>query len=155
MSLALVYENFIWRLETLTPTESACNERFRYVDPEALDLENARHRSFSVFWESSDADIAPTDLYDREAAHVFTVEVFYRVGEAALTSRKAHQLIASDRADISKELRNPSSWNGYDQSNTGDDIGLCDRLRLGDELERVEHLYIYRAQWQCHVRESE
>jgi hypothetical protein len=154
MSLAQVFENFIWRLEGIAPSSQADRGKLQYVDPED-DPSALRPRSFSLTWEGSDTDGSPTDLYDRWAVHTFTVEVYYPAGDTGLSNRDAHALSLADRDDICEALRDPAGWTGYDAGNTSTDIGLCDRKRESDEMERDEALYTLRMTWQCHVKEIE
>jgi hypothetical protein len=68
---------------------------------------------------------------------------------------RRHALSLADRDDICEALRDPAGWTGYDAGNTSTDIGLCDRKRESDEMERDEALYTLRMTWQCHVKEIE
>lgn len=155
MSLGDVFQNFAWRIEAISPTAQAGIGPFRMVDPEIADVETLRHRSFALFWESSDEDAGPTDLYDRWAVHTFTLEVYYRAGDQGIPNSKAHTLILADRDDICRTLRDPDLWAGTSDAASSTEIGLKDRRRVGDELERDEDTYTYRATWECHVREVE
>jgi len=156
MTLVTAWQNAIWRIEALTPTESAIvAEPFDYVDSERLDPATLRHRSFSVQWDGSDEDAAPTDLYDRFAQHRMTLSVFYRVGVGGLRVEDAHKAFLSDRHDILRCLRDPGKFDGYDDSNTATVTGLEDRRREEDELIQQPNVWIYRARWACKVRETE
>ena len=156
-SLHLVHTNFIYQLELLTPTNTLTSKKFHSIDPLRLseDLTTGLIRAFWVTWQGSDGNVVPTDLYDHYANHMFEVAVAYSVGPDGLKHEDAHQIILQDRFDISQALRDPDKFDGYNSSNPNTAIGLENRYRTQDELDRDDFAWILRQSWQCTVRETE
>lgn len=155
MSAWLAYLNTQWRIEALTPTESTViDEPFRWFDPSRVDPESVANRSFLLRWAGSDEDDVPTSLNDRWAEHSIVLEVHYRVG-SGLREDDAHKAILSDRHDLAKMLRNPDYFDGTADATPTADTGIKNRVRISDEIERSETLWVYRATWRTKVRETE
>ena len=154
MSLDQVIENFIWRIEAITPDEPLPDQGFRYYDDEDFDPDEGDvARVVQVQWISSDENTGTTDLQGREAVHEFLVSVGYSV---SYKERLLGKIIAKDRHQLCKTLRDDRLWKGYNDSNTTTDIKLWSRDRVRDEIDRSEtHTWYYRAIWQCTIRESE
>jgi len=157
----LVLKNFVWRIETLTPTETTLlsGSRFVHVDPWRCDPGTLTYRRFSVLWRDSDEDHTSVDggvtdsLSQRPAMHRFEVSVYY--------PRKSeyHDLqtaILRDRHDITKQVRNPDNFVGYSATVSTGSIGLYNRIREGDSLDLDdEEMWVYRATWRCIINETE
>lgn len=154
----LVFENFIWRIESKTPTDtSVLTEGFLYSSGYKVP-EETRPRSFSVLWNSSGEDAMAggdpivEDLSGRIADHQYTVEVYYR---AEFGDRDLQKVILLDRHDIAKQLRDPALFVGYDDDNSSASLGVCDRKRVSDEIERGEVVWTYRSVWALIISEDE
>ena len=150
-----VFENFIWRIESLTPTATAGNLRTRFLDYDPLRHDPSAmptSRNFSVTWASSASDESPTDLYDRVAEHVFELEFHY---EPTMKWNTLHEVILQDRHDINSLLRDPAYFIGYSAINSTDEINLKNRIRTGDSLVRSPSLITLRQSWRCMVWETE
>lgn len=57
-NLSYAYQNFIWRLEAITPTSATCTFKFRSFDPLKRSPKRSTGdvRKFSVAWLGSSAD---------------------------------------------------------------------------------------------------
>lgn len=156
MSAWLSWLNAKWRVEAITPSETAIvNEPFKYFDAERLDPETLRHRSFTLLWQASEPDVEPTDLFDRWSPHTVTLEVYYRAGVAGLGAEDAHKVMLEDRDDLLTVLRDPKLWAGFSADDPDTATGLQDRIRVGDEIERAPDVWVYRSVWRCKIREIE
>lgn len=158
MSMRQVYDNFIWRLETITVTETALcpsEQGFESYDPgEHSPAQGSGWlRKFYVRWLGSDEDSAATDSDRREAWHTFRLHVQYpRVHPVD----DMYRLILSDRDDIATQLRSDTTRLGYDASNATTDTGLMRRIREGDAIvDSNPDLWRLDMEWRCKVRESE
>lgn len=161
-SANLVLDNFYWRIEAITPTSSVVGRRaFRRID--TLDIDPAQSsglsRGFRVAWVASDEEHQVsgegiTDgLYNRAATHTFEVEVYY---STKLKWTDLHTVVLSDRHDLTKQLRDPDTWVGYNASNTTTDIGIYDRIRESDELDTDDPGYwVLRQSWRVIINEVE
>ncbi len=154
----LVLDNFIWRIEGISPTVDAAVP-FKYLDgPHTAPLASSRDRVFDVQWEgSADAhtvDGQPITAVDnnRITDHVFVVTVRY---PAEQNQRGVSKRALEDRHDILKRLRDGSLWVGYDDNNTATDLGLHNRYRTEDKLELDDNTWTYTSQWTCTIEESE
>lgn len=151
-------ENLVWRMESISPTDTTSANKFRFVDIERLDPDEMPHamRLFAVRWQGSAPDFGPTDLYDRWADHTFDIEVYYPVGPGGMSTRKLQKMLLRDRHDIAKALRDPSKFVGYDASNTSTDVGIKNRVMIGDALDRNNPaVWTYRASWRLTIQEVE
>ena len=150
-----VYSNFVWRLETLTPTGTVGNLRSRFVSYDPLRDDAAAmpsSRNFTVSWTGSAIDESPTDLYDRVAEHSYEIEIHY---DPTLKWQTLQEIILQDRHDISKRLRDPAYFVGYDASHSSTEIYLKNRIRTGDSLVRDATLVTLRQQYRCMIWETE
>jgi len=152
-----LYQNFKYWIEQITPTSTYGNpkNRFFFVDTlrTELDETSGLTRGFSLQWLGSNEDANPTDLFDRWAEHNYQLEVGY---STKLKTETLHKLVAQDRHDLCKQLRSPTYLLGWDVNNTTTDIGLDDRVRIGDELDTSSPaLWILRQQYRCLLQETE
>lgn len=152
-----VLDNFKWKLEGLTLTNTTFNNRLSEYDPllEALpQASSAWVRRFYLEWIDSSADAHATDSDRREAVHLFRLYVNY---PEVIPHDRLRDVILQDRHDMAKLLRAPASRLGYDANNTTTDIGLYHRMRAGDTIqvgtfEKVRQLV---TDWRCLIREDE
>lgn len=150
--------NFVWRLESLSPT--AAGLPFRVYDPIKfggdLGNETGNTRRFVVTWLEAEEDQDVTEGYSRTAYHYLELLVLY---PTAIGSHDAIQrMMLSDRHDIIKQLRNPALWVGYDADNPTTDLGLLNRWRVSDRLSFEgddDQLWELRMRWRCQVTEVE
>jgi len=155
MSTANTYKNFIYRIEAITPTDSTIGRGYRFVSPRDFDPDEAQGvaRSFTVYWDGSDADMEPTDMAERVAVHSITVEVAY---STSFPTDTLHQIILADRDDLITALRLPSSYVGTSSAAPTTDVGLWARRRLRDEVDRTgTHTWYLRQVWACTCKEVE
>jgi len=160
----LVYANFVWRIEAIDPTATTvAKDRFFCIDRRAVHGTDPRTssgltRGFVVTWRGAGEQnvvggSAICDTYSsRMADHTFELEMFY---SAKLKWDDAQQLILSDRHDIIKALRYPSTWVGYDASHTATAIGLANRWIDSEETEATDDYLALRQTWRCSIEETE
>jgi len=160
-NLRFVMKNFVWKLEGLTPA-SAIEKRalFRHIDAHRKDPETQANRRFTVAWIGSEEDHQVGDVWvsdgsnERPASHTIQLEVYYQAMKQNWLD--LHDLIASDRHDITLTLRDDASLTGYNADNTSTDIGLWDRSRESDELDRGDDIiWTLRQEWRCIINEIE
>ena len=155
MSLSEIYDNFVWRIESISPSNAQAREKFRHNDVPLYMTEeqSLADRLVSVYWESGDEVQEFSDLTRRWSDVDLTVEVAY---DATRDLDKLHALMLSDRNQIIKDLRDPAKFVGYNSSNAVTDIGLKNRVFTGDELDRDrETKWILRQTWRCTIEEQE
>jgi hypothetical protein len=134
-SLHLIHKNFNWRIESLTPTHTTfAQKKFFNIDPlrQPEEITTGMTRGFAVRWAGSSEPDDPTDMYDRAADHVFELRIVYAIGQYGLGWNNGHELALQDRHDIVEELRDTSSYVGYDADNTSTDIDLKHRVLQSD-----------------------
>lgn len=154
-NLHYLLPNFIYWIEQTTPTCQFHRNPFRvfddtYTEPE---LGDGFVRRFIVDWRDSDNDIDATDHSNREALHNVMLTVFYPV---VLRKAEMYEMVLQDRHDLIKVLRCKDSAVGYSEDNPTDEIGLYNRYRIGDELDKEEQrLWFITTNWQCKMREVE
>ncbi len=156
MSASQVYDNFIWRLESITPTNQIPRKNFSFLDNAELDpaVSTGVIRAFELYWEGSDPDHEPTDMFDRWAFHNFRLEVSYP--RQGFRLNDLTKIATDDRDDIVTALRDDRLWTGYNASNTSTDIGLMGRVRGEDGLDPADNdVWILRQQWRCQIQEIE
>lgn len=167
-SADLVVRNFVWRIEAITPTCTTLDEAFHEVDPLAIEPQQAAGltRAFWVEWLRSDAEhsVDGNTICDdgaiRWATHHIRVTVRYAV---KLTNALMHDVVLQDRHDLLEALRSQANRVGYDASHTATDIGLGDRYRTSDSIERDPGAdrsagwgyWSYVSDWKCVISESE
>lgn len=158
-NLSYAYQNFIWRLEAITPTSTTSSFKFRSFDPLKRSPKRSTGdvRKFSVSWLGSGADgedEAPdaNDMYSRTARHNFEIKIEY---PAVYPWDTMQQLVADDRHDILKALRNQANNVGYNASNTTTDIGLWERRRTSDSLEINDDVWILKLNYLAIINEPE
>ena len=158
--LDLVYENFIWRIEAITPTATRGNfGPFRYLDtPHVGPEEAAPGRRFQVICLGSaeehqtDEDALHTAGSNRVADHEFGVTVYY---PAELNHRTLHSTVLQDRHDLIAQLGLGSTFVGYSDANSATDIGLWRRYRVAGGLTIDAGLLALEQVWSCSVYETE
>ena len=154
-SLHRIYDNFIWRIETITPTYTSRHGGFRSFDPtkETVGANSGSLRKFFVEWNDSGKDFAATNVNAREAPHTWMLTVFYPIVQPW---KETHHMILLDRHDLLTQLRDDRKRVGYNADNTTTDIGLYQRRRLGDQLIKDEpKLWRLLIEWECKTVESE
>jgi hypothetical protein len=156
--------NIIYWLEVTTPTSTLVRNRFESYDPNRRDcpLDSAGLRKFWVEWMGSGGDLADadgaTDMDNRESNHVARLHVEYPTAPLELTELQC--LIASDRHDIRKALRDPAKFTVGYRDNSGTyattDTGVFNRWFTGDEINKIQRdKWRFTSQLQFSLRESE
>ena len=155
IDLARIRESFLWRIESITPTERPDLRRFRrmvrpQIDP--TDMSGAI-RLFTVEWLGSDGDTDLTCGTHRTAPHIFGVTVYYA---SSLKPDDEQNLILSDRDDIIKalSLSSTDTRKGYSDTYSATDIGIMSRDRIRDEIQTDAEMTAYKASWRVIARES-
>lgn len=160
----LVYSNFVWRIAAIDPTATTIGkDRFFAIDPRAVHGTDPRTssgltRGFAVTWKGAGEQNmvggdAICDTYSsRFADHVYELVVYY---SAKLKWEELQKLLLSDRHDIIKALRYPSTWVGYDASHTTDSLGLANRWIESDDTEDTDEYVALRQTWRCSIEETE
>lgn len=152
----LVLDNFCWRIKSIIPTDvKTFRKGFTWNDSNRCspDQGSGMTRSFSVFYLGSDTDIEPTDATERTAWHLFQLEVAYSTDYALMALQK---MAGQDRHLLNKQLRDDRLWVGTSASDPTSDIGLWDRVRVRDEMDRSSEITWYLTQqYRCMLRESE
>lgn len=154
-TLDKIFQNFIYRIEAITPTSNICGKNFNRLDPKQIALNESAglERNFVITYLGSDSDDTPTDEAIRTAEHKFLVQVLYNPGRGW---EVAHELILNDRHDLIKALRDDAKFDGYDSSHTTDAIRLHGRIRENDEIDMSDpDVWVYRAIWKCYITEEE
>ncbi len=155
-SADLAYRNFVWRLEAIAPTStSVTDKKFRFNGRRIEDAQaSGTIRNFQLFWLGSDSDEYETDMSERRATHRLQLDVAYpstsKVDLQTLTT-----MILQDRHDVTKALRTPDYYDGYDDDHTSTQYGLWARVRDSDELVREDNNWTLRQRWRCLIREQE
>lgn len=155
MSTADAYRNLLWRMESITPTDTDPARGFLFYSPRDFNPETARGtvRSFTLFWDGSDPDDEPTDITERVADHQFTVEVAYSTDYPL---DKLNELVLSDRNDILKTLRDTDGFVGVSDAQPTKATGIWSRVRTRDELDRGNsNIWYLRIVWRCKIQEAE
>ena len=150
-----VLQNFRMLIESITPTELLrTGARFRWSDPQRTDADVSAGtaRTFCVVWRGSTAVHEVEDLTERWAIHEFAVDVSY---PAEMEAEFRHMVVAQDRHDIVKTLRDPTYFVGYPGSAVPS-IGLHSRELATDELtQESPQTWRYRQTWRCVICEAE
>jgi hypothetical protein len=154
-TLHRVWQNFIWRIGSLTPTCTRGTLRQKFVHLNGVQPGQApgTSRGFEVALLRGGTSGEPTNFHARRGIHQFLVEVFY---DKTLKPDARHEVILQDRHDITTELRRPGGWVGYDATHTTDSIMLS-RENVDDEYEIVEteSNIVLRMPFQVRAREVE
>jgi hypothetical protein len=152
----LVYQNFVWRIETLSPTSTLAKKGFTFNNrPLNLipDQSSGMTREFTLYWEGSDPDHAPTDITERTAEHSFMLDVAY---STKLGADVLFPLMLADRHDLMALLRDTAGYRGYNASNTNTDLFLWRRWHKGDvRITASDTTWYLRQNWICTIREGE
>lgn len=163
-SANLVYKNFIWRVEAIDPTDTTVmRNAFVAIDPRPTTGRDPRTssgltRCFTVTWLGADEQNVVggngiTDgLNSRTADHRFDVSVYY---DGKLKWADVQAMMLSDRHDLIKALRLPSTWVGYDANNSSTVLGVYDRRIEADEVDAEDDFLILRQVWRCTINETE
>lgn len=152
----LVLQNFYWRLESIAPTNPITGRGFVRYDPHLLDADvsSGLIRAFTVSWDSADSFQDVTDIEDRVAQHIYTVEVVYPIEK--FKHAELQYILLQDRHDIIKVLRDSALFIGHDHLNSTTNIGLWSRFLITDELRRpVPTTWALTQRWRCDIKESE
>lgn len=150
----LVLDNFKWRIESITPTNTRPGKKFRWTDSEDVDSESSAGivRTFNVVWEFDGGDDEPTDVSERVCEHTYVLEINYPK-EYKLRDRQ--KIILQDMHDIKKTLRNDELFNGVSNASSAQDTGLWSRLCVKGELIKTDYSWKLRQEWRCIIREAE
>jgi hypothetical protein len=160
-NLSSTIENFIWRIENITPTDPVPDRGWKYVPEQTFDPDKTKGvaRVFEIFWLGSGEDGAGepgggvTDIAERVADHEFEVQVAY---STSYLPRELQRIIAQDRHDLAKALRNLDNRLGTSAANPTENIGLWGRNRIRDNLDRSgTHTWYLRMAWVCTIKEDE
>lgn len=156
MSLNQIYQNIIWRTESLTPDNVTLSPSvFQHNDfPLYMTEDQAlKERMFTVEWDGGDPVMDFSDLNERWSPQFFVMEIAY---DAKRDLDKLTELMFSDRNQIHAALRNPDNFVGYDSSNTTTDIGLKGRWLDSEDQDRDrETMRILRLTFRLIVAETE
>jgi len=158
-----VLRNFVWRMETITPQDTATETKlFSFIDPYRDNMAvMGAARLFTVNYlegEPDDEIHATNDM--RRGDHVVEVVVWYPLGVDGFEWLDAQAMVLADRHVIIKQLRDDSKWIGYDADNTSTDVGLHNRWPAGEELT-VEDVgtdnsaLVLHSKWDINVLEVE
>ena len=150
-----VFQNFIYRIESITPTSTICGKNFYRLDTKqiAIDESSGLERSFIISWLGSGDDDIPTDQDIRVSEHKFLVQVVYWPGRGWET---AHELILQDRHDLIKCLRDDAKFCGYDAEHSTDALRLFGRVRDSDEIDMSDpDVWVLRMIWKCYIADEE
>jgi hypothetical protein len=154
----LVLRNFVYRVESITPTYSDVREFFVHnarsttLDPDASP---GMVRSFGVFMETSEEAHDVEDITERWAVHTFTVEINYPV-KSERGDMELQAMIGQDRHDLMKVLRTSDYKDGISTSAPATVTGLQYRKFVGDELDREDPItWVYTQTWECMIQETE
>jgi hypothetical protein len=134
--------NIVYHLEAATPTSTRVRNRFEYYCPAHREcpFDAGGFRKFWVELLGSGADEGATDMDNREAECAAYVHVEYPTDPLDLLELQC--LIASDRHDLRKILRDEAKWRlGYkDQGGTyaSTATGVFNRWIDGDEINKAE-----------------
>ena len=159
--LSSTVENFIWRIENISPTNPIPDRPFRYAPEKNFDPDKSKGvaRVFEIFWLGSGEDGAGepgggvTDIRERIADHEFEVQIAY---STSYLPRELQQIVAQDRHDVTAALRNMDNVVGTSDSNSTANIGLIGRNRIRDNLDRSgTHTWYLRQSWVATIREDE
>jgi len=154
-TLHRVWQNFVWRIQSLTPTctRGALRQKFVHLNGVTPGQAPGTSRGFEVALLRGSTGGEPTNFHARRGIHLFTVEVYY---DKTLKPDARHEVILQDRHDITTELRRPGGWVGYDATHTTDSIMLS-RENVDDEYEIVEteSNIVLRMPFQVRAREVE
>lgn len=134
-----IRRNFIWRIESISPTARFHGVGFESFDPLKYEVGNQSGdvRKFFVRRLGSDGqDLDGTNYSIRKATHNYEVQVFYP--DAIGSEAEREDLIAQDRHDILKALRRSGNYVGFDDSNTSTQLRLINRYATGEEVTEDE-----------------
>jgi hypothetical protein len=151
-TLHRVRQNFIWRMENITPTATLANLRtgFVHIDPTRESADPAASRTFSLRWLRAEEDHGITDGASYEANHFWQLDVNYA---AALGYANVQDIGLQDRFDVLGDLQE-SNLVGYDADNTSTELNLHSRTREDDELiTDSEITWVWRYVWRTNIRE--
>jgi hypothetical protein len=149
-----VIENFIYQICQISPTSTLMRTLFTSFDPTAIapEVSEGFARHFYVEWTDSDENLPSSDSDRREAWHSYRVHVFYPL---ILGFSEMHELIMLDRHDLLFRLRRKEYCVGYSASNPTTEIGLFNRYRIGDELDKSENVWRLTIGYRCKISEDE
>jgi hypothetical protein len=108
----------------------------------APDQTSGMTRAFNVKLLSTEMPDGVTDLVLQQSEALVSIAVVYDRG---LELFDRHRLIARDRFDLIKALRN----------STDSSIGLDGRIFLGDEITEGQSIDLYRQKWRVLLQEVE
>lgn len=152
----LVLLNFVWRIETISPTSTLAGKKFRHQDYSAVlspEQSSGTTRGFTVQRLESSPFAEPSDMYDRIADHTYEVAIAYTTD---IPLERRERVIAQDGHDIKKQLRDHTKWNGTSGSDSAVDTGLWNRRLEREFIDRSSATtYYLRQTWRCTIREAE
>jgi len=165
-SLHRIYQNFQWRMETITPTNTATSAKayFRRYDPLKSDPPDSSGgwRKFFVKISGGDEDLGASDAQARESWMAAAIFVAY---PARAGYDDMNRLVQQDRHDILKQMRTGAdiiaaaqtreNRLGYDADNTTTNIGLIHREPSGWNLDDAEAVWFLELRFKIYVRELE
>lgn len=152
-TLHRVMQNFVWRLEAITPTSDISSKPFLSLDRTKTNEGDSAglERSFLLSWLGRGPEEEATDQYQLSAEHEWQLDVFYWAGRGYETT---HEIILQDQFDIVKTLRNDALYVGYADDHSTDDLSIIDRHTVKIEVNNEsDDLWILRFVFSTHVKE--
>jgi hypothetical protein len=151
-NLHRVYQNFIWRIESIPPTCTRPGKNFVSLGNVAASESTGTSRGFRVKRQGRETESELTDLYQRTATHDYRVEVYY---PSALSQDAIEEIISQDAHDIIKTLRDPASYLGFNSANNNTNIGVRSRMEISDQVNESASLWTLQINFKCLVTEIE
>ena len=155
-SAHLVHKNFVWRIESISPTSKLVARKFTSIDRPLTpfaDQSSGTTRDFAVYSESAGPVYEPTDGTGHTREWLWSVDVAYTTD---MRLSDLHEAVLQDSYDLITTLRDDAKWLGYSSAATTTDIGLWNRHLVEQRLDRsspttwyLRHVYateIYEAE---------
>lgn len=151
-NLHRVYQNFKWRIESISPACTRPGKNFVSLGNVAANESTGTSRGFRVKRLGRETESELTDLYQRTATHDYRVEVYY---PAALHQDAIEEIISQDAHDIIKTLRNPDSYLGFNSTDSSTNIGIRSRMEISDQVTESTDLWTLQINFKCLITEIE
>lgn len=152
----LVYKNFVWRIENLSPTNQTVGKKFlsSNFDRVSPGQSSGTTRNFNLSWNGSASPGLVEDWSERIAQHSFTLWVAYSTDYK--NQSDLFGIILQDRHDLIKELRDSDHWLGYSADYSTTNIGLFNRYFQRDSIDASNEVTWYlKQEYQCDILEGE
>ena len=151
MGADLVHRNFIWRIESMTPSDEYIAKKFVYVESLRFDEETNASRLFSVTPTSQGEIIEPSDLYFFRQKLTFDLVVMY--SRNRIRTEALFGLILQDAKSIIALLYNPGYYRGYSDENSLSSTGLELRQYKSSRIITSNYNTRLTQSWDCIVSE--